>query len=188
MTNVCTKPDDVIASLGLTVESMFVPFSQSRNAKPGPDGKLWQSLNWRVTLKRNGRDVMTADYAQGAAHCPSYGKPVPAAFNRPKRMWPDLAIAQEIETGCAVDVHTWGWRDGANIEGPKTADVLSSLISDASAMDHADFESWAAEYGYDTDSRSAENTYRACLETGLKLRAAIGDEGFRQLQEVLQDY
>lgn len=41
-------------ALGLTVESVFVPWSRSRNK-----GEKSPSLNWIVTVKRNGKDVLT---------------------------------------------------------------------------------------------------------------------------------
>ena len=49
-------------------------------------------------------------------------------------------------------------------------------------------EGWAADLGYDTDSRSAEQTYRACLEIGLKMRNGLGDAQLRALRGIYQDY
>ena len=175
-----------IAALGLTVDAVFVPFSQSRNkAEKSP------SLNWRVTVKRNGRDVLACDYGAGMAHCPSYNKPAPKAWRRPARMWPGMAAAYECENGFALGLFTsWGGFR-SNREKPilpNPVDVLYSLHSDGGALDYATFEDWAAEYGYDADSRSGEATYRACLEIGLKLRAALGDAGLSKLAEIFQDY
>lgn len=53
------------------------------------------------------------------------------------------------------------------------ADVLDCLLSDASNTD-APFEEWAADYGYDTDSRKAEAIFHACRETAAKLRSWLG--------------
>ena len=58
---------------------------------------------------------------------------------------------------------------------PDAADVLNCLASDASGYENAwSFEDWAAEYGYDTDSRSAERTYGAVEGQTLALRAFLG--------------
>lgn len=46
--------DSALADLGLTVDSVFVPFSRSRNK-----GEKYKSLNWQVTVKRNGRNILT---------------------------------------------------------------------------------------------------------------------------------
>lgn len=60
---------------------------------------------------------------------------------------------------------------------PTAADVLYSLLSDASGIDNAagSFEDWAGEYGYDTDSRKAEAAYQATLAQTQRLRALLGD-------------
>lgn len=53
----------------------------------------------------------------------------------------------------------------AHTQEPTTADVLSSLAMDAAGVENArgSFEAWAGEYGYDTDSRKVERTWRATL-------------------------
>jgi hypothetical protein len=71
---------------------------------------------------------------------------------------------------------------------PDTADVLHSLVSDSSVIDHPTFESWADEYGFDADSRKAEQSYRDCLAIALALRSAIGEAGLEQLREAFNDY
>lgn len=73
---------------------------------------------------------------------------------------------------------------GLGLRGePTAADVLSSLAMDASSADQ-DFESWCGDYGYDTDSRKAERTYKAVQAATTKLRRFIGsDDLLRQLIE-----
>lgn len=58
-----------MTALKLTIDSAFVPWSQSRNK-----AEKHKSLNWRVTLKRDGREILTTDYSAGIAHAPSYPK------------------------------------------------------------------------------------------------------------------
>jgi hypothetical protein len=54
------------------ITAEFVPWSQSRNREEKDDrGNPRRSLNWRVTLKIRGRDVLATDYGAGIAHCPS---------------------------------------------------------------------------------------------------------------------
>lgn len=169
----------VAARLGLTVSAVFVPFSQSRNAKPDARPNE-RSLNWKVTVHRNGRDVLTTDYMAGLARCPSY---------RQNARWTldyAAAIEAETETGRACP-----YRLTSHKRGPITPDmdnVLACLALDASAIDFARFEDWADEYGYDRDSRSAEKAYRDCLETALALRAAIGDEGLTALRDAAAEH
>lgn len=70
---------------------------------------------------------------------------------------------------------------------PKVADVLHSLILDASAADE-NFHDWCANYGYSDDSIKAMNTYNACLETAQALRKHFSPDTLRIVRELLQDY
>lgn len=165
-----------IAALGLTMTAQFVPWSQSRNK-----GEDRRSLNWKVTLLRNGREILTTDYMAGVAHCPSY--------KQGDKVHRAQLVEWECEHGRRARTFSGSilGTSGKLIE-PKLDDVLYSLASDADAIEHPTFESWASDFGYDTDSRKAEAIYRACLETALKLRSALGDEGLRQLRDACQDY
>jgi hypothetical protein len=68
-------------------------------------------------------------------------------------------------------------------DGPAALSVLSALLLDSYA-DDVTFEDWAGEFGYDTDSRSAERTYDACREEAAKLREFLGAEfdAYRQAE------
>lgn len=68
---------------------------------------------------------------------------------------------------------------------PKLEDVLYSLTMDASCVDQG-FDGWCDDYGYDTDSIKARETYDACVEGFFKLRRLGLD--LEELQEHFQDY
>ena len=70
---------------------------------------------------------------------------------------------------------------------PKVADVLYSLIMDASAADE-NFHDWCTNYGYSDDSIKAMNTYKACLEIAVALRKHFSPDTLRQVRDLLQDY
>jgi hypothetical protein len=55
---------------------------------------------------------------------------------------------------------------------PTVEDVLDCLASDAGCA--STFEDWCAEFGYDSDSRKAEQTYRLIREQSEKLAALLG--------------
>lgn len=57
---------------------------------------------------------------------------------------------------------------------PTAADVLSSLLLDASGPE--EFADWCGDFGYDTDSRRAERTFKACQVIARKLRRFLGDQ------------
>ncbi len=170
------KITQAAVKLGLTLVSEFVPWSRSRNA-----GEKSPSLNWKVMLKKAGRAIITTDYMQGCGHCPSY-----EAFNSnaPRAQ----AVDAECETGHAHIINGMHPRRTVKLILPDLHEVLHSLVSDGDAINYATYEDWAREFGYEEDSRKGEATYRACLEIGLKLRAAIGEEGLKMLQEAGQDY
>jgi hypothetical protein len=70
------------------------------------------------------------------------------------------------------------WRQGYGVEEhvtdrPET--VLDCLISDISSADQ-DFEDWAADYGYDTDSRKAFATYGECRRLRDRLAEILGED------------
>ena len=142
----------------VTIESEFVPWSQSRNKS-----EKHRSLNWRIKLLHADRTILETDYSAGIAHCPSY---------RQGRQTAD--VERETETGRRI--------------APDACDVIASLSMDSSVLDCSSFEEWAGEFGYDVDSRKAESIYRACLEIALKLRNGLGEEGLRALQIATQDY
>lgn len=72
---------------------------------------------------------------------------------------------------------------GAALSGePKAEDVLDCLASDAAGYENADdFEAWAAEYGYDTDSRKAERTYRTIKRQREALARVLSPDGYNDL-------
>ncbi len=54
---------------------------------------------------------------------------------------------------------------------PKFDSILACLVQDAVGSAQT-FDDWCFDYGYDTDSRKALDTYMACQETAKKLRLA----------------
>lgn len=172
-------------ALGLSVACTFVPFSMSRNAE-----EAQPSLNWKCSVMRNGKAITglsAVDYMQGSGHCP-------ASKAGAKRfpIKPDLrrAVALECESGKRAGMMMAGGRPyqtAGNIAHPTAVDVISALCMDSDVIDYARFEDWAECFGYDADSRSAEKTYRACLEIALALRAAIGETELQALREVANE-
>ncbi len=184
-----------LADLGVTMTAEFVPFSQSRNA-----AEKHPSLNWNVTIHKGGRVVLTTDYGAGMAHCPAYSRKAPNNYDRLKKYWRDEACRAECEAGFAIGRVMGFWPhhgDGAGQRFrfdkktpilPDLADVMHCLVLDASVLDCGGFENWAADFGYDTDSRKAEATYRQCLDLAVKMRAAFGDAGMAEMSTLFQDY
>ncbi len=160
-----------IQKLDLMYSGVFIPHSQSRNRKKV---RLTEKcLNWKVNISR-GVHKMKVDYAQGLAYCPSYRQGAMSA-----QLADDLDF--EVENGRHAG-------QNKEIKLPELEDVLYSLISDYSVLDHPTFESWCEEYGYDFDSRTAEKTYKATKENALMLKVVLGDENINMLRELFNEY
>lgn len=76
-----------------------------------------------------------------------------------------------------------GWEDINWHQGPgicvdpesTPVDVFDALVSDATSVETTDgFEDWAAEMGYNPDSRKAEEIYRACVKVRDQLVDFLG--------------
>lgn len=72
---------------------------------------------------------------------------------------------------------------GSSLTGPPDLPtILNCLASDASGIENAkSFEDWAAEYGYDTDSRKAEKTYQLCQKQAEELKDLLGTDEYETL-------
>lgn len=74
---------------------------------------------------------------------------------------------------------------GLNRE-PELLTVLDCLITDAFAGAET-FEDFCSEFGYDTDSRRAERTWKACQETALNLSRLFPEFSRNELQEIVHN-
>ncbi len=119
----------------------------------------WEHDAWTVALTYQGRTYPDISYRMGTGH----SKPATYA---------DGALGYQPVPG---------WQPTP----PDAADVVDSLLLDVSGLDQP-FESWAADLGYDTDSRKAERIYHECLKVLPMLRALLGSdfERFEQAERL----
>jgi hypothetical protein len=183
--------ETLIPDLGIKYGAVFIPFTQSRSFKKGAehDSTTW-NLNWIVTITRDSapRAYVRTDYSQGVAHIPGYRlAPRPFQNDYYHACW------EAAERGRAAFPKVWsfhgmGYTPGRALPPPKFADVLHCLLLDGQAIEAGSFEDWASDFGYDTDSRRAEDIYRACLEMGRELRSMFTTPERDQLNQLFQDY
>lgn len=72
---------------------------------------------------------------------------------------------------------------------PKLDEVLDCLANDADGviasleppLSWNTFEDWCSEYGYDTDSRKAERTYKVCQKQAIELLAFLDNDLYATL-------
>jgi len=171
---------------GIKVTAEFVPWSKSRNFKKEPKATDL-NLNWKVTVWHGAAAILLdIDYMAGQAHCPSY---------KQASRW-TLEYAAQIDFECEYGKEAGRFNYGFGIVRklndkpimPDACDVVYCLLSDAGVLDYGSFEDWADNMGYDQDSREAEQFYRACLATSLKLRSALGEDRLKRLREDFQDF
>lgn len=147
-------------------------------------GGCWRDLQFKfsVVILYKGRELLTTPYRMGSGHMPQEF----TDWLKRENLHPTCLIADAAARPF--------FRDGAGMCGftkvqvqPKDADVLHCLLMDGDAIDY-DFDDWCANYGYDTDSRKAYDTYQQCLQTGLKLRNTLGEAKLSELREAFQDF
>jgi hypothetical protein len=173
-----------IEDLGLSFTYKFIPWSQSRNKV------LWRSLNWKATLLRNGKPILSdVDYSAGDGHCPASQRPEFKEIRHRMTVLQSTAIDWECQNG--YKAHIVGDRVAGRIGPalvPDDHDVLHGLLRDGEALNYAGFEEWAVDNDYDADSRKAEAIYRTCLKIALALRNGLGEDGLSKLVDAFQDY
>lgn len=67
---------------------------------------------------------------------------------------------------------------------PTAEEVLDALLMEASALDYDTFEDWASDYGYDTDSIKARDTFHFIRRQSKNLIKLLGRENFRKAMEM----
>lgn len=166
----------------------------------GPTGQVdnnWPCIAYIVCLSLNGREIWRGDYRLGVGHA----KPFPAYERATDSRRCDFTANEE--NLC----HAWArkpyaqftdkqlWADTAaklakfQKVAPKLEDVTHSLLGDGSAyFDAQQFEDWAADLGYDPDSRKAEATFKACDEIGRAMSRAFTPEQLAGLREWASNY
>lgn len=74
----------------------------------------------------------------------------------------------------------------AHTSEPDIRDVFYSLLIDSDSGGES-FGDWCANYGYDTDSRKAEKTHRACKRIAAGLARLFSESELRDLRELFED-
>jgi len=97
-----------------------------------------------------------------------------------------IASAVAVEPGGRF---TWQRDDYSVFAKPPTiGEVLQCIASDCQSIEDArNFEEWASEFGFDTDSRKAERTYNACRDEAQTWRTFLGLQRYGELLACRED-
>lgn len=138
----------------------------------------WECDQWAVTFS-----VSRAGMPKAAAETFDYRTGTGLRVDTPESRMAKVCLKN-------VSRNSIAWLDACKRMKPKTpdaADVLSSLVLDASACNES-FADWCGNYGFDSDSRKAFKIYEACQENGYKLRKIFSKQTLDKLAEILQEY
>lgn len=152
------------------------------NPHPKVEGD-WPCLEFDFCFKRKGKEICFT-YKMGIGCFPINKLPNNYNFNgisasaieamkKGKRLFDKNKEAQIALLAWKMDKSS----------GPKGEEVLCCLCIDAIGVAQTSFEEWAAEFGYDSDSRKAESIYRACQDIYFKL---IKMFSWNEIQEIAQ--
>jgi hypothetical protein len=175
--------NELLAAAGVTFSAIHRGARVKDKTKENPRG--WECDAWSVAFQKgDGREALEEfDYFTGTGHR-QYLVPhsQPAKF-RPPGWQPTVKEAGSPRTLYREQYD----RNNLRAVAPQAADVLYSLLLDSSAASQS-FESWASEFGYDTDSRKAEATYRACQQNADKLARVLDATTRAEPARILEDF
>jgi hypothetical protein len=136
----------------------------------------WAHDRWEITISYEGRSLST-EYKTGLGHralargtnktfkglvAMYYGKRVDGTATA------NMNVEQAAMAGLIVPVK------------PDLVDVMHSLLMDAGGASET-FENWCANFGYDSDSRRALNTYLECQKISDSMNKVLGQKMVQDL-------
>lgn len=170
--------DEARKQVELILKKCEVTFAAVHTGEKNRDG--WKCDGWGVSFTKRDQFGLTYEqfeYFTGIGH----RKPDDSAMAKLSA----YSLRNVSKRTLAWETHYKSFPDKPF--APHSADVLYSLILDSSAVGQS-FNSWCSDFGYDTDSRKAEATYRACQENADKLARLFDSVAREALQTALQDY
>lgn len=164
--------DAIIADAKLAMSAKHVP--SEYDPKAGKD--VFQGIKW-ACMFQTPRGEMSVPFTQGIGHLPDdvYRPTWSRGFTNGELD----KINHALKTGYVGN-------SSRRLAPPSIYDVLSCLFSDADALEST-FEDWCGNFGYDSDSRKAESTFKACRETGLDLLRILGAEHFEAMRDAISE-
>lgn len=158
----------------------------------------WPNIKYRVELRFNDKPILETDYKLGVGHVDCQNPKVDTSLAGVKlRLSSDeeslLRIWQRKPHAQFVSKPTWA-TVAAKLAtyqkvAPSLPDVVHSLLLDGEPYFNGEsFEDWASNFGYETDSRKAEEIYKACMEIGRQLKRGLPHDTITKAREILQDY
>jgi hypothetical protein len=160
----------------------------------GPTGTVrddWPRISYRVAIQDSRRrEIWSGNYHLGLGHVNFKGGHPRVLSDRETDLARALARGATIHPEFRQEAAKVAARFAkAQAVAPKLNDVMHSVLSEGAAFfDGQRFEDWAADFGYDPDSRKAEAIFRACDETGRQLARNLSRDTLDGLREWASNY
>jgi hypothetical protein len=176
--------EETATALGFTIEA----------GTPTPHNTPeWKAIAFPVTLSRNGKPVFSTIYKMGVGHFEKqtlryiHEQFTPVKNTIRKHGVSVVSVLRQADQAEALGIIAAA-AERYEVK-PQLADVIASLLLDGSPdFDALSFEDWSADYGYDTDSRIALETYTDCVKTGQAIRRAVTPAELETLREAAAEY
>lgn len=166
----------------------------------GPRGdvadKDWPNIKYRVELRFNDKPILETNYKLGIGHVDPKKAFIGSVMSRPRLTSDEESILLHWQSHPYAQFKNKKlWADVAaklatyQKVAPSLPDVVHSLLLDGEPYFNGEsFEDWASNCGYETDSRKAEEIYKACMEIGRQLKRGLPHDTITKALEILQDY
>ncbi len=168
---------EFIALVGLNMKVTQVP------TRPDSDDEWTKTADHFLCTLNTSKRQMSVYYSKGEGLRTFTGK------NIPWNLRADISKAG-VKVGDTLGSRSFARRTIHEMEvrgcfvpvAPTLSEVLSSLTMDVQGiMGTLDYSDWAADFGYDGDSRKGEKIYRGVRRQASKLKALLGASFFRTL-------
>jgi len=166
-----------LEDLGLSFKSEFIPYSKSRSFNKDAS-TLQKTLNYSVTLSYKDREVLTTLYTEGIGKCPGYK----SEMHRFLCMDDANMLNRIVENGQYYKNLKW-----TKIT-PNYIDFMFCMLIDARVLDYNNFENWANNVGFNSDSISDKKMYDESLVTAIQLKNGIDNIVLEELKELVKEY
>jgi hypothetical protein len=158
---------DYLALLGAEYSAPFL----CRSDEPlGGDGNKWEHDRWNTSISLRGATLRQV-FHTGSGH----------------RLHPKTPDDLRGVHPSSLAIHDFRRANPAKPVAPCAANFLHSMLLDAQGAEDT-FSVWCSEFGYDTDSRRARDTYDVCQGIRDDLHSVFRRDELATLEEMLQDY
>lgn len=133
----------------------------------------WDHFLYFVNIG-TGKDMFTTQYECGLGHI---------ELKRKGSYWPMPNPPYRKGTVAYAEWAAQAYQPKA----PRNSDIMYSLLLDSEASDYS-FSEWCDNFGFDSDSISAFNTYQQCENIGKQLKKVFTNEQLQQMRVALDNY